>query len=195
MDSSFFPVPVSSISHPILPRGYAPAELANLENVTLTIPASALRDFFIEASILLTLSFLVILLRVSIRIRHVGFRGLHPDDYLMMLVIIPFTTEVALAYVGGDKYGGLLNSGMSDGQRANLSPDNPEHHKRYEHGLTHTSLAKESKLTIYTESEAHNSKFLAGAYTSPSYGPSKHLYAPSTSASPPVASATEFFYG
>ena len=83
--------------------------------------------FTVEAFTLLSIGIAVIFLRTFTRIRQVGIRDLEADDYLMLAAIVPYATETALAYTVGAFYGGLTNSGMSDAERAALSPDSEEY--------------------------------------------------------------------
>ncbi|KAJ4256137.1 hypothetical protein NW762_009213 [Fusarium torreyae] len=84
-------------------------------------------SFAIEAFTLLSIGILVIFMRTYARLRQVGIRNFEADDYLMLLAIIPYTIETALAYTVGAKYHGLTNSGMTDEQREALSPDSDEY--------------------------------------------------------------------
>lgn len=95
----------------------------------------SVRRFVIEASGLLAISAFVIGLRTFLRIQQVGVKHLQADDYLMLLVLPPFATEIALAYIGGHRFRGLVNSGMTDQQRASLIPGSEEFVNRCEkHG-------------------------------------------------------------
>lgn len=93
--------------------------------------SDAVTSFAAEAFTLLSLGICIIFLRTYARIRQVGIRNFEADDYLMLLVIIPYTIETALAYTVGAKYNGLTNSAMTDEQRAALSPDSKEYHDRF----------------------------------------------------------------
>lgn len=83
-------------------------------------------SFAAEAFTLLSIGISVIGLRTFARIRQVGVRNFEADDYLMLLVIIPYTIETALAYTVGAKFHGLTNSGMTDEERKALSPNSDE---------------------------------------------------------------------
>jgi hypothetical protein len=84
-------------------------------------------SFVAEAFTLLSIGILIVLLRTYARVRQVGVRNLEADDYLMLLVIIPYTIETALAYTVGAKFRGLTNSGMTNEEREALSPDSEEY--------------------------------------------------------------------
>ncbi|QGI88314.1 hypothetical protein CEK25_003270 [Fusarium fujikuroi] len=83
-------------------------------------------SFAAEAFTLLSIGISVIGLRTFARIRQVGVRNFEADDYLMLLAIIPYTIETALAYTVGAKFHGLTNSGMTDEERKALSPHSEE---------------------------------------------------------------------
>lgn len=87
-------------------------------------------SFAVEAFTLLSLSILIILLRTYARVKQVGIRHFEADDYLMLLVIIPYAIETSLAYSVGTRYHGLTNSAMTDAARAALSPDSDEYRWR-----------------------------------------------------------------
>ncbi|KAK3901864.1 hypothetical protein C8A05DRAFT_44582 [Staphylotrichum tortipilum] len=83
-----------------------------------------------EAFTLLSLVVVVVSLRIFVRVRNVGFRGLQLDDYLMPVAAILCIVDLAAAIyvVAGAK--GLTNSYMTDEQRASLSPDSEEYAHR-----------------------------------------------------------------
>ncbi|KAF7555359.1 hypothetical protein G7Z17_g2228 [Cylindrodendrum hubeiense] len=86
---------------------------------------------FVEACIYLGISISVILFRIFCRTKQGGIRNLQPDDYIMLVLIIPLIGETFLGYTIGTWYHGLTNSGMTDEQRAALSPDSDEYKRRY----------------------------------------------------------------
>jgi hypothetical protein len=87
-------------------------------------------SFEAESFTLLGLAIFFIVLRVYARIRLVGFKELEADDYLMLLVIVPYSVETSLAYLVGNRFDGLTNSAMTDAERAALSPDSDEYSLR-----------------------------------------------------------------
>ncbi|CAI6099809.1 unnamed protein product [Clonostachys chloroleuca] len=87
---------------------------------------AALASFSAEAFSYLSLGIAVILLRTFTRTRQVGITGLTADDYFMLLTILPYTTETVLAHAVSQQFNGLTNSGMTDAERAALSPDSQE---------------------------------------------------------------------
>jgi hypothetical protein len=93
--------------------------------------ASTNTSFSKEAFILLSIGILVICLRTYARIRQAGIRNLEADDYLMLLVIVPYTIESGLAYMVGASFHGLTNSGMTDDERDALSPHSDEYRWRF----------------------------------------------------------------
>ncbi|OJD19222.1 hypothetical protein AJ78_00835 [Emergomyces pasteurianus Ep9510] len=121
---------------------------------------AAFRSFSTEAWTLLAIAILVTSIRIYARVDAIGFKGLQPDDYLVVAGVTFYTIETALAYSVGNLAKGLANSGMTDEQRAELSPDNPEHGLRVlgskiqicgwtTYGLLLWSL-KASLLVLYT---------------------------------------------
>ncbi|RMJ16585.1 hypothetical protein BHE90_000011 [Fusarium euwallaceae] len=89
--------------------------------------ARDITSFAAEAFTLLSVGIMVIILRTYARIRQVGIRNFEADDYLMLLAIIPYSIETALAYTVSAKYHGYTNSAMTDEERASLSPDSEEY--------------------------------------------------------------------
>jgi hypothetical protein len=87
---------------------------------------AGLDPFVAEAFTYLSLSITIIALRLCIRVKQVGIRHLYADDYFMLLAVVPYVTEVVLAYLVGAKFGGLSNSGMTPAQRMALSPSSEE---------------------------------------------------------------------
>ncbi|KAF7556521.1 hypothetical protein G7Z17_g1313 [Cylindrodendrum hubeiense] len=101
-----------------------------LEPIDLEMASDPVAAFAAEAFTLLSLGICIIFLRTYARIRQVGVRGFEADDYLMLLVIVPYTIETSLAYTVGAKYSGLTNSAMTDAYRAALDPDSKEYQDR-----------------------------------------------------------------
>ncbi|KAH7308154.1 hypothetical protein B0I35DRAFT_454010 [Stachybotrys elegans] len=91
---------------------------------------AALRAFNTEAFTLLALALSITLFRVFIRIRTVGFKKLWLDDYLVVIAVIFYSAETALAYSVGNTAHGLANNSMTDEQRAALKPSDPEYQTR-----------------------------------------------------------------
>ncbi|KAH6962960.1 hypothetical protein DER45DRAFT_609295 [Fusarium avenaceum] len=83
-----------------------------------------------EAFVLLSIGIIVICVRTYARIRQVGIRNFQADDYLMLLVIIPYTIESGLVYMVGTRFHGLTNSWMTDDERDALSPHSDEYRWR-----------------------------------------------------------------
>jgi hypothetical protein len=80
-----------------------------------------------EGFTLLSLSVAVVFIRILIRGRQAGFSNLAADDYLMIGALVPFIAETALAHDVVARYNGLTNSGLTDDERAALSPDSDEY--------------------------------------------------------------------
>ncbi|KAF5013045.1 hypothetical protein FDECE_939 [Fusarium decemcellulare] len=91
---------------------------------------SIVQSFTIEAFTLLAMGICFILFRTYARIAQVGVQNLAADDYIMPLVIIPYTIETTLAYLTGAQFHGLSNSHMTPAEREALSPDSAEYHWR-----------------------------------------------------------------
>ncbi|OAT04807.1 hypothetical protein BDBG_01303 [Blastomyces gilchristii SLH14081] len=91
---------------------------------------AAFHSFSTEAWTLLAVAILVTGIRTYARVTAVGFKGLQPDDYLVLVGATFYTIETALAYSVGNVAKGLANNGMTDEQRAALSPGSPEHRLR-----------------------------------------------------------------
>ncbi|KAJ3508682.1 hypothetical protein NM208_g15786 [Fusarium decemcellulare] len=92
--------------------------------------ARSVESFAAEAFTLLSVGIMVVFLRTYARLKQVGIRNFEADDYLMLLAIIPYTIETALAYTVTAKYHGLTNSAMTTEARASLSPDSDEYAMR-----------------------------------------------------------------
>lgn len=86
--------------------------------------------FATEAFTLLAVGIAVILFRTYARVKVVGWKGLEADDFLMLLVIIPYSIETSIAYATGASAKGLMNSGMTDQERAALSHESEEYKLR-----------------------------------------------------------------
>ncbi|KGO65639.1 hypothetical protein PITC_007570 [Penicillium italicum] len=83
-----------------------------------------------EAWTLLSLSSIVILVRVGVRWKLVGPASFQLDDYVMPLAGMLFGLETVAAYLVGAKYDGLTNSYMTPEQRAALDPHSKEWSQR-----------------------------------------------------------------
>ncbi|KAL2161833.1 hypothetical protein VTH06DRAFT_7617 [Thermothelomyces fergusii] len=83
-----------------------------------------------EAFTLLSLVLFIIACRIFVRVKHVGFRGLQLDDYLMPVAGILCIVDLVAAIFVEEKAHGLTNSYMTDEQRAALSPDSQEYKDR-----------------------------------------------------------------
>ncbi|KAK5630286.1 hypothetical protein RRF57_006001 [Xylaria bambusicola] len=83
-----------------------------------------------EPWVLLSLGTFFVVLRLYARWSKVGIRNLDWDDYLMLVFLLGFAGDVALAYTVGALFDGLTNSYMTDAERAALSPESSEYEKR-----------------------------------------------------------------
>ncbi|KAK3385717.1 hypothetical protein B0H63DRAFT_494579 [Podospora didyma] len=88
---------------------------------------AAMHQFAIEAWTLLSIGLAMTILRTYARIRAVGAKGLQADDYLVWVGATFYAIETCLAYSVGQVAHGFANNGMTDEQRAALSPDDPEY--------------------------------------------------------------------
>ncbi|KAH6687187.1 hypothetical protein F5X68DRAFT_134025 [Plectosphaerella plurivora] len=86
--------------------------------------------FYREVWALLGVAVLIIALRTYGRIRSVGFANFQLDDYLVWLALLFYSGESVLAWLVGYLAHGIANNGMTDEERANLSPTNPEYQMR-----------------------------------------------------------------
>ncbi|TRX91150.1 hypothetical protein FHL15_007938 [Xylaria flabelliformis] len=89
--------------------------------------AAAARAFNIQLFTLYSIGVLVTVLRTYARIKAVGIRNFHGDDILIWIAILFYTSQTVLGYSVGSVAHGLANNGMTDAERAALSPDDPEY--------------------------------------------------------------------
>ncbi|KAH8658062.1 hypothetical protein BX600DRAFT_514584 [Xylariales sp. PMI_506] len=99
-------------------------------NTTAVAAAAANRAFDIEMWTMYASGVLVTALRTYARWKAIGFRSFRADDYLVWVAIIFYSAQSALAYSVGAFAQGLANNGMTDAERAVLSPDDPEYAMR-----------------------------------------------------------------
>ncbi|KAF6806947.1 hypothetical protein CSOJ01_08521 [Colletotrichum sojae] len=111
---------MSSNAEPLDPAAQAAAEAA---------AAAALR-MTIEAWTLYGIGMVVTFLRTYARAKAVGFRNFRADDYLAWAAALVYTIQSTLAYEVGNIAQGLANNGMTDEERAALSPSDPEYEMR-----------------------------------------------------------------
>ncbi|RYP90682.1 hypothetical protein DL770_003220 [Monosporascus sp. CRB-9-2] len=96
----------------------------------LAAAQEAMKTFSTEAWTLLSIGLLVTIIRTFGRVKALGLKGLQPDDYLVWVGATFYAIETGLAYSVGAKAQGLANNGMTDEERATLSPNSPEYHTR-----------------------------------------------------------------
>ncbi|KAK4134425.1 hypothetical protein BT67DRAFT_433933 [Trichocladium antarcticum] len=92
--------------------------------------------FVTEAFSLLGVGLAVIGLRLYVRVTLSGFKGLHADDYLMVLAAVAYSVETYLAYSVGTFWKGLANNGMTDEERRLLDPESDEYRLRVNGSMT-----------------------------------------------------------
>ncbi|PFH61828.1 hypothetical protein XA68_16162 [Ophiocordyceps unilateralis] len=90
-----------------------------------------------EGLVYFAIETLLILWRICMRWRSLTFRGLAMDDYLMMLVLVWNVAGTVISCVVLFVTQGLANSGMTDEERASLSPNSAEFRLRVEGSKTH----------------------------------------------------------
>ncbi|KAI1458631.1 hypothetical protein F4805DRAFT_120182 [Annulohypoxylon moriforme] len=103
-----------------------PAAAAAAAAAAQQAAAAAMLQFTIEAWTLLSIGLVITMLRTYARIKAVGFKGLQADDYLVWVGAVFYAIETSLAYSVGHFAQGLANNGMTDAERAALSPDSAE---------------------------------------------------------------------
>ncbi|ROT39959.1 hypothetical protein SODALDRAFT_332106 [Sodiomyces alkalinus F11] len=108
----------------------SPASDPAAEAAAMAAAQQAAEEFYREVWTLLGVAFLVVVLRTFARYRAVGFRNFQPDDYLVWLALTFHGIESGLAYSVGAWAHGLANNGMTDEERAALSPGDPEYELR-----------------------------------------------------------------
>ncbi|KIH92525.1 hypothetical protein SPBR_02568 [Sporothrix brasiliensis 5110] len=87
-------------------------------------------SFTTEAFTLFGIGFGFIMLRTYARLSKTGMFGFKADDYLMLVAAVVYAAETVLAYSVGAYWHGMANSGMTDAERAALSPDTEEYRMR-----------------------------------------------------------------
>ncbi|KAK2598064.1 hypothetical protein QQS21_005775 [Conoideocrella luteorostrata] len=88
--------------------------------------AAAFHQFTVELWTLYGIGVFSTFLRTYARIRAVGIKNLRADDLLVWVGIAFYSAQAALGYSIGNVAHGLANNGMSDAERAALSPSDPE---------------------------------------------------------------------
>ncbi|RYP34176.1 hypothetical protein DL767_004403 [Monosporascus sp. MG133] len=92
--------------------------------------AAALQKFVIEDWTLFAIGLCVTVIRTCTRVKHVGFKGLQGDDYLVWLAMFFYAIETSLAYAVGAVAKGFANNGMTDDERLALDPSSSEYKLR-----------------------------------------------------------------
>ncbi|RYP40738.1 hypothetical protein DL767_001493 [Monosporascus sp. MG133] len=91
---------------------------------------AAARMFNITLWTLYAFGVLITALRTYARVKAVGWKHLEADDYLVWVAVLLYSTQSTLGYQIGNLAHGLANNGMTDAQRAALSPSDPEYDMR-----------------------------------------------------------------
>ncbi|KAI1250959.1 hypothetical protein MGN70_008020 [Eutypa lata] len=92
--------------------------------------AATARSSLIQLWTLFSIGVSVTILRTYARSKAVGMRNLRADDFLVWIAILFYSTQTALAHSVGSVAHGLANNGITDAERAALSPDDPEYQMR-----------------------------------------------------------------
>lgn len=85
-------------------------------------------NFTAEAFCYLGIGVCVVMLRIYVRAcrQRAERPRLAADDILMICALVPYTTAIVLAFLVGERYGGIANGGMTDAYRAALPRDSKE---------------------------------------------------------------------
>ncbi|SPQ21357.1 7631b3e2-02ea-4778-971f-d3d7b935ac79 [Thermothielavioides terrestris] len=86
----------------------------------------AARNINITLWTLYAIGVLVTVLRTYARLKLAGWKRFQADDYLVWVAVLLYSAQTTLGYEVGNLAHGLANNGMTDAQRAALSPDDPE---------------------------------------------------------------------
>ncbi|KAL6407411.1 hypothetical protein AUP68_10243 [Ilyonectria robusta] len=93
--------------------------------------ADAIHRSAVESWTLYSIGVASTALRTYARMRGSGIRGLRTEDYLVWIGIMFYTIQSSLAYSVGSVAHGLANNGMTDAERAALSPEDHEYSARW----------------------------------------------------------------
>ncbi|KAK4230343.1 hypothetical protein QBC38DRAFT_469286 [Podospora fimiseda] len=96
------------------------------EAAAMEAALAAARTFNITLWTLYAFGVLVTALRTYSRFLQVGFKNFDVDDYLAWVAILLYSLQTTLGYEIGNLAHGMANNGMTDAQRAALSPLDPE---------------------------------------------------------------------
>ncbi|KAK5662337.1 hypothetical protein OQA88_8244 [Cercophora sp. LCS_1] len=102
------------------------APLSPEELAAIAAAQAAARTFNITLWTLYAFGVMVTALRMYARAKAVGWKRLEGDDYLALLAVVLYSVQSTLGYQIGNLARGLANNGMTDLQRQNLLPSNPE---------------------------------------------------------------------
>ncbi|RYP57263.1 hypothetical protein DL770_010703 [Monosporascus sp. CRB-9-2] len=91
---------------------------------------AAARTFNVTLWTLYAFGVLVTALRTYARVKAVGWKHFEADDYLVWVAVMLYSTQSTMGYEIGNLAHGLANNGMTDAQRAALSPSDREYDMR-----------------------------------------------------------------
>ncbi|KAI2610522.1 hypothetical protein GGR54DRAFT_643356 [Hypoxylon sp. NC1633] len=106
------------------------SELDDVPNSNVPRALEPVSSRLVEDSLLLVTGLAVIAFRIYVRVRVVGWKKLRVDDYLMILVAIPFTALIVYGHILLVDYRGISNNGMSPEYRSSLDPNSLEFSER-----------------------------------------------------------------
>ncbi|KAL2128639.1 hypothetical protein VTI74DRAFT_8912 [Chaetomium olivicolor] len=103
---------------------------AAAEAAAIEAGIAAARAFNITLWTLYAFGVLVTALRTYARVKAVGWKHFEADDYLVWAAVLLYTIQSTLGYEIGHLARGMANNGITDAQRAALSPSDPEYEMR-----------------------------------------------------------------
>ncbi|KAI1376415.1 hypothetical protein F4677DRAFT_91500 [Hypoxylon crocopeplum] len=101
------------------------------------MPSDSEQAFIREVWGVQGVAYLVVALRYCSRFSTLGWHSLAWDDAIMLLAVLVYTAESAMAYLVVAYWKGLANNAMTDQYRAALDPQSPEWHLRVSGSKTH----------------------------------------------------------
>ncbi|EMR63676.1 hypothetical protein UCREL1_9373 [Eutypa lata UCREL1] len=126
--------------------------------------AATARSSLIQLWTLFSIGVSVTILRTYARSKAVGMRNLRADDFLVWIAILFYSTQTALAHSVGSVAHGLANNGITDAERAALSPDDPEYQMSIVLGAGIFVLVCAMLKTIFVTVDPVNGAQLAGQW-------------------------------
>ncbi|KAK0617767.1 hypothetical protein B0T14DRAFT_275160 [Immersiella caudata] len=103
-----------------------------------------------EEFVLLLVGIVVVVARLYVRVKSVGWKKLKPDDWLMVAAAIGYVAGAGLAYAALRYWKGLANSGMTEAQRQLLDPNSDEYILRVNGSKTHVAGLQSYCFVLWT---------------------------------------------